>query len=253
MSENVWDPSLYDSVHDFVWKRGLGILEFLRPTAGERVLDVGCGTGHLTRKIAESGVRVIGVDASADMIAKAREAYPNVEFAVMDVNDLQFDEPFDAIFSNAALHWVLTPEQALRSMRKVLRKGGRLVLEMGGKGNVSTVLNGILKTLDEMGLGDHEVKDFLYFPSISEYSTLLESNGFEVQYARLFDRPTPLADGSNGLRNWVRMFKSRYLEIVPDNRHEEFFEKLELKCKSLRNHGYWAMDYRRLQVNAAAL
>ncbi|HYE71933.1 MAG TPA: class I SAM-dependent methyltransferase, partial [Blastocatellia bacterium] len=120
-----WDSSLYDQKHAYVTKYGEGVLDLLNSQAGERILDVGCGTGHLTKKIAESGAEVVGIDSSAEMIEVARTTYPEINFVVADATDFSFDKPFDAIFSNAALHWVKPPEQAVICMSRALKSGGR--------------------------------------------------------------------------------------------------------------------------------
>ena len=255
MTTNQWDPGLYEGKHSYVWKRGGGeLIDVLHAAAGERILDAGCGTGNLTRQVAESGAKVIGVDFSESMIAAARENFPTMEFRVMSITDLKFDQPFDAVFSNAALHWVMDPIDAIRSIHGVLKPNGRLVLEMGGRGNIETILNAVKVSLEEMGFGGHGVEDFLYFPSVSEYSAHLEANGFEVRLARLFDRPTPLEEGERGLRNWVRMFKRPYLNVVPESRHEEFYTLIEDKCcASLHKVHGWYADYRRLQIVAVAI
>src|SRR5207302_10671977 len=101
-----WDAGLYDGRHAFVWKHGASLVGLLAPRPGERVLDLGCGTGHLTAALAAAGAGVVGLDRSEEMLAQARSAYPALEFVCGDARDFRFGEPFDAVFSNAALHWV---------------------------------------------------------------------------------------------------------------------------------------------------
>src|SRR5215472_6372145 len=131
-----WNSALYDEKHSFVWKLAAGVLELLEPKPGERILDLGCGTGHLTEKIAEAGARVVGVDRSPEMIRQAEEKYPALRFEVMDARELTLDGPFDAVFSNATLHWIKEPERVISGIAKILKPGGRFVAEFGGKGNV---------------------------------------------------------------------------------------------------------------------
>ena len=121
-----WDAKLYDAKHDFVWKYGSDVVSLLDPKAGERILDLGCGTGHLTAQIAESGALVTGVDRSAEMVAAARSAYPNLKFEVADARNLNFREEFDAVFSNATLHWIHEPERVLQGVWKALRPGRKI-------------------------------------------------------------------------------------------------------------------------------
>jgi trans-aconitate methyltransferase len=135
MPEVTWNAKLYDDKHGFVSKYGEDLLGWLDPVNGERILDVGCGTGQLAAQIAQHGAKVTGFDYSAQMIEKARAAYPEIPFDIMDARNFHYDQPFDALFSNAALHWINEPEAVIGSMYRALKPGGRLVIEMGGKGN----------------------------------------------------------------------------------------------------------------------
>jgi len=246
-----WNADLYNSKHDFVWKYGSDVVSLLAPQAGERILDVGCGTGHLTAQIAELGAQVTGVDRSAEMVGAARQAYPHLKFEIADARDLPFREEFDAVFSNATLHWVPEAEEALRSIREALRPGGRFVAEFGGKGNIRTMVEAFDRALAELGVaGTGEIRPW-YYPSVSEYATLAEKSGFEVRFVTLFDRPTELADGAAGLRNWIKMFCTAYLERVGASRQDEFTRRVEglLRPKQFRD-GHWWADYRRLRLVA---
>jgi trans-aconitate methyltransferase len=247
-----WDAALYDANHSFVNKMARGLLEILAPQPGERILDLGCGTGALTQQIADAGAMVVGIDASAAMIAQAQKSYPRLDFRVADALTMQFAEPFDAIFSNAALHWIKPPAVAAGRMFAALKPGGRLVLEMGGKGNVSVLLRSAIEAGRSLGLELTPFIDINYFPSIGEYTGVLEQTGFAVTSAMLFDRPTPLSDGAAGLANWIRMFRPAALDAVPKDRLSEFFAAMESKCRpDFFRDGTWHADYRRLRVTAA--
>jgi SAM-dependent methyltransferase len=139
-STNKWDASLYEAKHSFVWERGADLLELLAAQPGERILDLGCGTGHLTARIAEAGADVVGLDSSPEMIAEAKRNFPALEFIVGDAREFRFEKPFDAVFSNAMLHWVLEPESVVQSIGEALKTGGRFVAELGGQGNVERVV-----------------------------------------------------------------------------------------------------------------
>jgi trans-aconitate methyltransferase len=246
-----WNANLYNAKHDFVWKFGSDLVALLDPRPDERILDLGCGTGHLTAQIAESGTQVTGVDRSAEMVAAARAAYPNLKFEICDARQLAFQEEFDAVFSNAVLHWVHQPELALQGVYRALRPGGRFVAELGGHGNIRAMQEAFDRALVEMGAAiSGEVQPW-YYPSVSEYSTLAEKNGLEVRLITLFDRPTGLADGEKGMRNWIAMFAGEYLAKAGDARREEFLSRVEelLRPKLFRDGQWWA-DYRRLRLVA---
>ena len=246
-----WDAKLYDAKHDFVWKYGSDVVSLLDPRAGERILDLGCGTGHLNAQIAESGARVTGVDRSAEMVAAARLAYPNLKFEISDARHLPFREEFDAVFSNATLHWIHEPELVLQSVWKALRPGGRFVAEFGGRKNIRAMQDAFDRVLVELGAAKPGEVQPWYYPSVSEYSTLAERNGFEVRLITLFDRPTGLADGAAGMRNWIIMFGADYLAKAGDSKREEFLSRVEemLRPKLFRDGQWWA-DYRRLRLVA---
>ena len=248
--EQRWDADLYDDRHAFVWKHGSSLVELLDPQPGERILDLGCGTGHLTASLAEKGVAVVGLDHSEEMLAQARSAYPHLPFVQGDARDFSFPEPFDAVFSNAVLHWVRPPEAVIGCVRKSLRPGGRFVAELGGRGNVRTI-EAAMRTATA-GVGVPSDGPPWYFPGVSEYATLLEAAGLEVRYAILFDRPTPL-EGANGMRDWVAMFARGVLDSVPKERREEFFRAVEEETRAvLFRDGGWTADYRRLRIVAVA-
>ena len=246
-----WDANLYDAKHDFVWKYGADLAALLDPRAGEHILDLGCGTGHLTAKIAESGALVTGVDRSAEMVSAARLAFPNLKFEVMDARNLAYHEEFDAVFSNAALHWIAEPEPVLLGISRSLRSGGRFVAELGGKGNVRVVQEAFDTALVELGAAKSGEVQPWYFPSAGEYAALAERNGLEVRLVALFERPTALAEGAEGLRNWISMFGGAYLSKAGESRREEFLRRVEERLRPpLFRDGQWWLDYRRLRIVA---
>jgi len=245
-----WNAGLYDDKHSFVWKMAAGLLELLEAKPGERILDLGCGTGHLTAQIAATGAKVVGIDRSPEMIQQAHEKYPALCFEVMDARELAFPVRFDAVFSNAMLHWIKEPELVITGIAKALRPGGRFVAEFGGKGNVGELLSAIRRAWQSFGLPGPAPNPW-YYPSIAEYSGLLEQHGMEVAYASLFDRPTPLEDGERGLRNWLEMFGATILEEFSPELRQQVPAALEQEARpALLRDGHWVMDYRRLRVMA---
>jgi len=246
-----WNAELYDTKHDFVFQYGESVLELLEIKPGERILDLGCGTGHLTNKIKEHGAEVIGIDASADMIAKASELFPEVTFKVEDAADFHFDEPFDAVFSNAVLHWVHQADEAIKCVYDSLKPGGRFVAEMGGKGNNAQVMAALRQVLEKHGYADLAKIKMWYFPSLGDYTTRLENAGFRVTFAVHFDRPTLLKDGRDGVAKWLQMFGSAYFEGIDETEKEQILTEItDIVEPNYDKDGDWYIDYVRLRFVA---
>lgn len=236
---DAWDPALYGK-HGFVHRLAAGLVDVLAPRPGERILDVGCGTAQLTAAIAEKGAAVVGLDASPAMIAEARRRYPALDLRVMDAREMSFEVPFDAVFSNATLHWIRPPEAAAARIFAALRPGGRFVAEFGGEGNVRRLL-----AAAEAAGAPPELLHANYFPSVSAYTAVLEGAGFRDVAAEIYERPTPLEEGLGG---WMRMFRPGALEKVADP--ERFFRAMERNAPELLRDGVWHADYRRLRLTA---
>jgi trans-aconitate methyltransferase len=246
-----WDPKLYNRKHAFVWEQAKEVIKLLAPKPGEKVLDLGCGTGHLTAEIAARGAKVVGIDRSPEMIAEAQRRYPGTEFRVRDARRLSFDAQFDAVFSNAALHWIREPEQVIQGVVKALKPGGRFVVEFGGRGNIERLIGAIGRAGQKFGLKPGPQNMVWYYPSLAQYAALLEAHGLEVQEAKLFDRPTRLEDGEKGLEAWLRMFTTFILDRLPAKRQAEFLREVEKQSLAeLFRDGSWELDYRRLRMAA---
>jgi trans-aconitate 2-methyltransferase len=223
----------------------------LMPKPGERILDVGCGTGQLTAEIAQSGAHVVGLDQSAEMIRAARQNYPDLDFDVADIASVNYDSEFDAAFSNAALHWVKDQEGAITAMASALKPGGRLVFEMGGHGNIAQLWKAMAQAMAELRVPDSGDMTPRFYPSIGEYAPKLEAHGLQVTFAVLFDRPTPLEGGEQGLRNWLNMFASAASKLMSSEQHEQFIHRVEALARpALFHNSEWTIDYRRLRMIA---
>ncbi len=247
-----WNAPVYDQKHAFVFKYGADLLPLLNPQVGERIIDLGAGTGHLTRQIADAGATVFGIDKSAEMIALAQKNYPELPFSVADGIDFQVDALFDAVFSNATLHWITDADAVIRQVRAALKPGGRFVAEMGGRGNVNRILTALDNALTKRGHAQAVRQN--YFPSLGEYTTRLEINGFRVTLAMHFDRETLLDDPETGIADWIRMFRGEALSnLSADEQTNVLAEVNDIVRPTNFYDGRWWADYKRLRFVAIAV
>lgn len=251
MSEDTeFDPAAYDDAQAFVTEYGLDLVDLLEPGPGERILDLGCGTGHLTAEIAEAvGPEgfVVGIDASPAMVERARNAHPELDVRLADATEFVPGEPVDAVYSNATLHWIDDQDAALARVAEGLRPGGRFVAEMGGPGNVAEILDGAAAVADREGV---EVAVPWHFPTLGDYASRLERHGFRIALARTFDRPTAL-EGESGLRDWLDQFGDALLAAFPDREAAAHGIETELRGDCFdADEGAWTVTYHRLQFRA---
>jgi len=239
-----WDAKLYAENARFVADLGAPVLELLAPRAGERILDLGCGDGALTQKLAALGCEVVGVDGSAEMIEAGKAL--GLDARVMDGRELTFNAEFDAVFSNAALHWMNQPEAVIDGVWRALRPGGRFVAEMGGQGNINAISNALESALASRGMTS---KGLWFFPSSEQYRGMLEASGFEVETISLFPRPTPLP-GDVGA--WIETFARPYLAAMPEVERKPFVAEITTALKPVMcgADGRWIADYVRLRFAA---
>ena len=249
-SPHTWDAAEYDSCGTFVWEHGTDLVEMLAPRPCDRVLDVGCGTGHLTARIAESGADVLGIDASESMVLQARSNHPHLRFEVLDALAMKLGPEFDAVFSNAVLHWITEPDVAASGIFNALKPGGRFVAEFGGRGNISTTIKAVHSARKSMGAPLIDRIPW-YFPSAGEYAALLERLGFTVTYARLFDRPTRLGEGDSTMMTWLKMFGEPLINDLAESERDIVCGIAEDALRAtMLDDGVWVADYVRLRVVA---
>ena len=243
-----WDSRSYDRYFSYVSRMAEGLIRILAPLKDERILDMGCGTGDLTAKIARSGARVIGLDISEDMIVASRRKYPTLDFQVGDVKDFKFEEPFDAVFSNAVLHWIDDQAKVIDRVRQILKIGGRFITEMGGKGNIATIETAIHNA--RLDLGYPEMNNPWHFGNPADYSRLLKDHGFRITHLAYFNRPTPL-EGEDGVKKWIEMFGSCFLADIKKEDLLRFWKLIDDYTRpTLYRDGIWIADYKRLRFAA---
>ncbi len=243
-----WNADLYEQKHHFVAEYGRGLLSYLPEQTGLEILDLGCGTGLLTQALADKGNRVVGVDSSAEMIGKARALYPELAFEVADACDLPWNERFDIVFSNAVFHWIRRPRLLLQNVWKSLVPGGRLICEFGAEGNVGRIRLAMEEAMKRRG---RSYAHPFFFPGEEEYRRMLVEEGFRIENIAAFDRPTPLSDGWEGMRNWVLQFFAEDLRPTGEKERDELISELESALKAeLWDGAQWVADYRRLRVSA---
>lgn len=246
-----WDARLYRDHTGFVSELGEPVVELLGPRAGERILDIGCGDGVLTERIAGFGCDITAVDASEDMVRAAGTR--GIDARLMDATRLEFESEFDAVFSNAALHWIQPMEAVIEGVYRALKPGGRFVAEFGGRGNVKTIRNALHAILERRGIAA-SVVDPWHFPSPGEYRAMLDSQGFRVESIEHFDRPTALP---GGIADWIESVGRPFLQALPPGDRRSFLEEVELALAPVLRgkDGVWRADYVRLRglaVKAAA-
>ncbi|HYL86999.1 MAG TPA: class I SAM-dependent methyltransferase [Candidatus Angelobacter sp.] len=245
-ASQTWDPERYARNARFVSDLATAVVELLAPQTGERILDLGCGDGILTAKLAAMGCSVVGIDGSSAQIAAARKL--GLDARVMDGEKLSFNGEFDAVFSNAALHWMRKPEAVISGVWRALRPGGRFVAEMGGHGCVAKIKKALVDALNRRGL-DGEAAVPWYFPTVEEYSRLLNQAGFSIGYIALVPRPTPLPGDVTG---WLETFGESFTAGLPPAERSAYIAEVREALRPLLcdSEGKWTADYVRLRFAA---
>jgi len=242
---NNWDTNKYTKHASFVSTLGMPVVDLLAPQKGEKILDLGCGEGTLALELEKYGAVITAVDLNEEMVEKSRTK--GLDAHIMSVTELIYQEKFDAVFSNAVLHWVRDSKLAVQNIYKSLKYGGRFVAEFGGYGNVYQIISAMREVFDkhkEYGKFD----DFWFFPTLKEYQSILEAQGFEVKYIELIPRPTPIDD----ISNWLDIFANGIIANLNDNQKIQFKKETRdiLKDKIYTQKDGWVADYIRLRVFA---
>ena len=244
---DAWSAARYEANARFVSDLGAGVLEWLAPQAGERILDLGCGDGALTLKLVEAGAQVTGVDASASMVEAARAR--GIDAETMAGEALSFGDAFDAVFSNAALHWMTDPDAVIAGVVRALRPGGRFVAEFGGHGNVAAIRTALSAVIARRCGIEDAPAGIWYFPSVAEHRRRLEAAGLTVRRIALIPRPTPLP-GDMGA--WLETLAAPVLALVPEGERAAVRDEARALVRPALcdSDGNWTADYVRLRFEA---
>lgn len=244
-SRQTWSADSYDTHARFVSDMAGAVVAWLDPGPGMRVLDLGCGDGVLSAEIAEAGAEVIGVDVSDEFITAARAR--GVDARKMDGQALDFDGEFDAVFSNAALHWMTDADAVIAGVARALKPGGRFVAEFGGHGNVAAIVTAMRATARARG-GEEALAGPWFFPSPEVYADMLKEHGFKVLRSGLFPRPTPL---KTGMKAWLEVFRAPFFDQFGSDRDRVLTEVEDLLRPVLCDaRGKWTADYVRIRIEA---
>ncbi|WP_434082562.1 methyltransferase domain-containing protein [Cohnella hashimotonis] len=228
---------------------GTEVLSLLQPAPGERILDLGCGNGDLTARIAAAGAIPTGIDLSAESVALARQRHPDLDLQAADASLYRSDTRYDAVFSHAALHWIGNAEATARTVSIALREGGRFVAEFAGSGNLASLTDAIGQVLSARGY-EPEGRNPWYQPTIGEYASLLERAGFRVTFALHFDQPSP-SKVPSGVRALLDSFAGYFFPDIPPAELASVYDEVEAAVKPrLFRDGQWIIDKSRLRIAA---
>ncbi|MEG1641923.1 MAG: methyltransferase domain-containing protein [Synergistaceae bacterium] len=246
MSNQNWSSEDYDTKADYLYELGRPVIELLNPKDGDKVLDLGCGNGKLTKQLLDMGCKVTGIDSDPIMVTAAKIL--GVDARLDNAEHLQIDEKFDAVMSNGALHWMSDQYGVVRSAWRVLKPGGRFAAECGGEGCVRIIREGIKISLIKRGI-DYKARNPWKFPELGIFSNVLESQGFKVSYIARIDRPTPLL---KGLKAWLEVFTNKHTEGFTEEEKETFYQEVEDYCRPLlyTEENGWVADHVRLRFLA---
>lgn len=241
-----WDATAYAHHGGFVPALGAAALDLLAPQAGEAILDLGCGDGVLTQRLVDAGATVVGVDSDADMVAAARDK--GLDARRIDGRQLAFDREFDAVFSNAALHWMGDPAPVVAGVFRALKPGGRFVGEFGGFGNLAAVRVAVRAVLAARG---YRAPDDNYYPTAEAFADVLNAAGFDVASCTIIPRPTPL---KTGISAWLQTFRGATIAEagVPADKRAQIIEDVRALLRPVLadDAGNWTADYVRLRFAA---
>ncbi|BDD06981.1 class I SAM-dependent methyltransferase [Aureibacter tunicatorum] len=251
---NLWYAKEYQEKHKYIYQNGKELIKLLNPQKGEKILDLGCGTGELTYEIQQLGAETIGIDLSPEMITRAKHKFPEMNFRQVPAEKMSYHHSFDAVFSNETIHWVTNQIQLTSKIYNALKQNGRFIAEFGSRGNCRKTIQAIKKMLVKLNKPERIELIQWYFPSISSYTDLLEAYGLEVRYAEIFDHPTVMEDPDRGVIEWLHSFADYLFGGYSYDEKEVIFAEIQESLKNSNfREGKWYLDYKRMRVSAIKL
>lgn len=246
MAEQTWNAEVYDRNARFVSELATPVVDLLAPQPGERILDLGCGDGVLTRRLVDAGCTVVGIDSSPDLVRAARAL--DLDASVRSATEMDFREEFDAVFSNAVLHWITDADRVIQNVFRALRPGGRFVAECGGHRCVETIQHALVTELERRG-HDGWAANPWYFPSAEEYGGRLTRAGFDVRSIEVVPRPTRLPGDVSG---FLETFALNFTSVLPPEARAAYIDDVRerLRPALCGPDGTWTADYTRLRFKA---
>lgn len=246
MGEQTWNAEVYEKNARFVSDLAMPVVELLDPQPGERILDLGCGDGVLTRKLEDVGCELVGIDSSPELVLAARKL--GLEVTVQSATEMKFQAEFDAVFSNAVLHWIKDADRVIQNVFRALRPGGRFVAECGGHKCVEMIHSALIAELERRGYDGRAASPW-YFPDAQEYGERLGRAGFHVPYIEVIPRPTRLPGDISG---FLETFGGSFTSVLPVVEREAYIDDVRSRLKPLLRgeDGTWTADYTRLRFKA---
>ncbi len=246
MANQSWNPETYNKSARFIIEFGKPVLELLEPRQGERILDLGCGTGILAKELVDRGCEVVGIDSSLEMVEAARKI--GIDARLIEGVDFESRNKFDAVISNAAIHWMSDKYLVVRKVWQVLKQGGRFAAECGGDGCLRIVREGMKIALANRGI-DYKARNPWKFCDYGEFTDILRAQGFKIEYIARIDKPTELDE--DGLCGWLKVFANSHTEGLSETEKELFYDEVTKYCKPmLFKNDKWYVDYVRLRFLA---
>ncbi|MFS3930297.1 class I SAM-dependent methyltransferase [Priestia flexa] len=241
------------SQSSFISSFGGNVMNVLSPQAGENILEIGSGNGYMANQLSSLGVNITGIDSSENMVEQSQHHYPHLQFMHVNALDLDYEDQFDAVFSKNTLHLIHPPSVVIKNIYRALRLQGRFVTEFNGKNHLYPVFNEVMRQLAVFNIISSDFSLPFYFPSIGEYTSLLEQHEFHVQSAIYFTHPLVLQH-EDGLRNWLDTHASSLFKNITAETKQIIFNRVEDRLQeTFFKHDEWYLPAASIRVQAVKI